>query len=749
MGLHAGGRAVLVRLSEQTAVDPGVLADALRTADHTAAQRVWAATGRDGFAELRDDADAAAVSMVDSLTSAGVPWPMALQRAAEGYGLPPGQADAYAASVRAPVMPPSVLSDAGDVAVGAWAAQTVSKTHVAPVSKADEEEWVEVVRGNRRYRQRVLRDDEGQFASQGEGERQVAELGSEVLSAEQIRALTPEERRRYTLARRKADAGRQKQLRGVRQRKQEKQQERASNRRERTQQSRRAEAKRLAALVGEKQGTFKRGGGERVKVDEKALAQSRKMSRTDRQKYAARARARRERARQLRNESLRYETPKTSGGGSSRYVNEALKLKWPLGFDAFTPGADQNADDNEAFQKHIVKPLVDAVTFLEDAAVADDGSFGMFGTEREPVVLEISDLGLDMLLEAADDALAGSSDGKIPMASLVIATNDGLGTASRILANQRMPSGWRKHEQFALAMKLKWSEQKALPVVTSNGGRMVYRIPLTEVAGAVDEKGALTPELSQHIDVTSPEMSELLNSLRPLREVVATSEFLDAKVLTAPFLGAMAEADYGRESYVPALFAQNEGDLKSLADKFYERHKTDADVFDQGNYEVLPGVDVENRLGDALNVYWDELLADVTERLGKDAPHSQVAAVASGYDTLAGDVKAMIVGYLETNGESILFDSAGGGGLIATSDAVNAYKKLTDAFSPGNDRNVVTTTSPSIAVPQVMGGHGYSDEEYALLVEKLDDSGAAAGGSAVGDREAILRVMTHKPSERL
>ena len=70
-----------------------------------------------GFTAVRAAADKGAVDLVRALTSAGVAWPLALDRAGQCYGLPPDQTAALAPKLTAPVIPPQVVSDVCD---GPW-----------------------------------------------------------------------------------------------------------------------------------------------------------------------------------------------------------------------------------------------------------------------------------------------------------------------------------------------------------------------------------------------------------------------------------------------------------------------------------------------------------------------------------------------------------------------------------------------------------------------------------------------------
>lgn len=168
LGLHALGAQALSGLAGSTAVSVDEVRSALAGVDHSSAADAWQVTAGSDLDGVKAAADAGALEIVDTLTSAGVPWPLALQRASEGYGLPPGEAAVYASKVAAPILPPPVVADVADVALGSWAASTSAQVS-EPVSKA-EEDWIEVRVGGRRLRRRVLRDEEGQFARQGEGE---------------------------------------------------------------------------------------------------------------------------------------------------------------------------------------------------------------------------------------------------------------------------------------------------------------------------------------------------------------------------------------------------------------------------------------------------------------------------------------------------------------------------------------------------------------------------------------------------
>lgn len=202
LGLHALGAKALSGLAGSTAVSADEVRSVLAGVDHSSAADAWKVTSGGDLDEVKAAADAGAWEIVDTLTSAGVPWPLALQRASEGYGLPPGEAAVYASRVAAPVLPPPVVADVADVALGAWAA-SASACAAEPVSKA-EEDWVEVRVGGRRMRRRVLRDEEGQFAVQGESGQQKREArvfdGSKLSMAE-YKSLSQAEKDAYVKAR--------------------------------------------------------------------------------------------------------------------------------------------------------------------------------------------------------------------------------------------------------------------------------------------------------------------------------------------------------------------------------------------------------------------------------------------------------------------------------------------------------------------------------------------------------------------
>lgn len=211
LGLHALGADVLAGLSRQTCVDPELVAESLASVDVGPVAKAWSDAVMPGtdygwlrVGPIKREADIAAVRVVTSLVSKGVAWPLALERAAAAYGLPGKDALVFAQQVSAPVVNPMVLADAADERLALHAVQVCKAESDAPVEFSKDDDWVEIKRGNRVYRQQVNRDDQGQFASAAESEVE-AEIVSEAESEEaQYRAVA---------ARRKKK--RQQRLRGV------------------------------------------------------------------------------------------------------------------------------------------------------------------------------------------------------------------------------------------------------------------------------------------------------------------------------------------------------------------------------------------------------------------------------------------------------------------------------------------------------------------------------------------------------
>lgn len=158
LGLHSAGRSALIAASDAPGVGQEEVEAALNGIDDGFVRDVWG----DGYDEVRAAADAGAKRMVGVMTSSGVPWPVAVERAAAAYGIDESDAVEYARRVSAPVVNPKVLADEADVAVLAAAASAPPISE--DVSKGSDRNWVTVEVGGRRVRRRVNRDEDGQFA---------------------------------------------------------------------------------------------------------------------------------------------------------------------------------------------------------------------------------------------------------------------------------------------------------------------------------------------------------------------------------------------------------------------------------------------------------------------------------------------------------------------------------------------------------------------------------------------------------
>lgn len=340
LGLHAGGRAVLHGMAKATAVSLPDVRLALEQATYEPQRRAWRRVTGGGFTAVRAAADQGALDVVRALTAAGVAWPLALDRAGQCYGLPPDQAAALVPKLMAPLIPPQVVADVCDVAVGRWASDAASKVS-EPVSKATED-WIEVRVGNRIERRRVLRDNDGQFAEQGGGEPQrdvdqVVFDSDRRLSAAQYKALDAEQKQQYTQARRR----KAEELKRAR--------ERRGRRKEKKQQARQVGAERIGAQVGrERQQAAQARELRAAQLSQHRLAQagpdktrSVKQVVADRVKTARKERVKQTRARRLEasRQAMKMRrdafTAPTSFDESNNLA-DAVATKWPIGFPTST-----------------------------------------------------------------------------------------------------------------------------------------------------------------------------------------------------------------------------------------------------------------------------------------------------------------------------------------------------------------------------------------------------------------------------
>lgn len=403
LGLHALGAQALSGLAGRTAVSSDEVRSALADVDHSCAADAWQVTAGDGFDDVRAAADAGAVEIVDTLTSAGVPWPLALQRAAEGYGLPPGEAAVYASRVAGPIVPPPVVADVADVALGSWASSASARC-AEPIAKA-EEDWVEVRVGGRRIRRRVLRDEEGQFATQGESGQQKREArvfdGSKLSMAE-YKALSQAEKDAYVKARHeKAQAAKKRRDRRAKRAEAAQQKVQASS--DILRQQMEAERQRMEAAKLPRSSSQVRVNTDRLKeqnrqrIKERAKQAKRKMAQTARDHLAAIAAAR---------QVLKAEDFDAVDVDESTLLIDALAAMWPVGYpdDPGAPGNKQAADRmmdelNRTVGGQVLMLNSDSKTPSDSAQRHTRAYFNDKGADRIPV-LTTNIYGIQMLQRA-------------------------------------------------------------------------------------------------------------------------------------------------------------------------------------------------------------------------------------------------------------------------------------------------------------------------------------------------------------
>lgn len=525
MRMHAGGRAALLDLASRTAVDADVLSQALRGVDHSTALRAWTHTGRDEFDVIRGEADEAALRVVDTLTSAGIPWPVALRRAASGYGLPPGQADVFASQMSAPVMAEPVVDDAGDVALGSWASQQVSKSQ--PISKADEDFFF-VERNGRRYRQRVLRDDEGQFARQGErGEQRQeqqmpeAEFARKVkrgrMSLSDVKRLSVEQRKQYDEQRGEKREKRQKRRHRQQRAQQAKDQRQAAvaagmrqleaqQRQERAERAARVAAE-LAAPRVQRQEQTQRLDVAEAKMSRAELRAKERVKAKAHRKVLERAQARK--ARRVENKMITRTDPPPVGG--SEWLVDALTEKWPLGFPADT------AEQTEALE-WFVGQLSRYVQAARDASWTTNGEreWGLYGdvhgydrpaehapsSADYPLMMALDTRGLEALHRATQ--IYGVGD-KIPIASFALLDSDVIDTADV----PGVESHGNKDKAIRGAPIRFVTRSPQLPLIehtSDSGSTLTYYVPVMGLTGFSSRSSRaqtahVLPDLDQHIVV--------------------------------------------------------------------------------------------------------------------------------------------------------------------------------------------------------------------------------------------------------
>lgn len=366
LGLHAAGASVLRDLSQRTAVDAPAVREALSGVDYGSVGSVLG----DSFDGARSAAEAGAMDVVSHLTSSGVPWPLALSRAAAGFGLPPGEARVYAGRVADKAIAPAVLADAADVALGAWASKA-SQVSGTKVSKAVTEDYIEVVIGNKRYRRKVLRDEEGQFAEQGDAgsspdvavRQEQAFDPAKKLPQHEFMRLSSEQKKAYLKAQRSKRAKRN----AVVGRRREQQRERVKQAAEARVDARAAQAQALRDATKVKAPRLAANTREKVAVPN--AKQAKKEALKQRRKSALKAK-RRESLRLSRSEQIALrqkamDTSVTAGDKSIDFL-DAFVTGWPVGYGGENlPPREQ--EGVRQTQKRMVAALADYLNTYYDA----------------------------------------------------------------------------------------------------------------------------------------------------------------------------------------------------------------------------------------------------------------------------------------------------------------------------------------------------------------------------------------------
>lgn len=195
LGLHALGSDALRGLSQRTCVDTELVSQTLAGVDASPVAKAWSDAIMPGtdygwlrMAVVKKQADDAAVRMVSALVSKGVAWPLALERAAAGYGLPSDRALSFAQKVATPVVNPMVVADAADEQLALYASSVCKAEADAPVAISKDDEWIEIRRGNKMYRQQVSRDAQGQFSDQEQQSEQEMDRRQQYAQAKQARS---------------------------------------------------------------------------------------------------------------------------------------------------------------------------------------------------------------------------------------------------------------------------------------------------------------------------------------------------------------------------------------------------------------------------------------------------------------------------------------------------------------------------------------------------------------------------------
>lgn len=523
LGMHAFGRSALADLATDTAVDTSKLRRTLAEIDDTPARQAWSAV-RDDYDTVRADAVEGAVEMVDAMTSAGVAWPLALQRAAAGFGLPPGEASVYAGKMSVPVLPPAVVDDSADVMLGAWASREAAKTQET-ISKT-EEDWVEVRVRGRKVRRRVLRDDEGQFAVQGAAEEveqeqvKAREFDGQRISVHEFAALSDEEKAAYLESRQ----GAQEKRRHQRNRRNEAAKRQAAKLEQRNAEREQmgAEMRARAAEAVERRDRARAAPkGKQIAVDAKALRaeQRKQQARQVRQEISGRVRRNllAERLKMSR-EQLLSTTPL---GAESDNVNDSLAVAWPVGYPLDTP-------DHFAGMRHMMDKLLQHVSYESSAEIEHDvrnpssqqqSTTWLKNTlEDQQPVLWIDLYGLSMLLSAKerDD---------IPAASFLAAE------AARRFNDQGYGARPFTHDFEFFQQELEKPmfqitlERTSEPILKSGNqvGNPVFAIPLKQVRGVVfDDRPGQEEEMTPGLDTSFEFTEDTKRYLMALTEFVLT-----------------------------------------------------------------------------------------------------------------------------------------------------------------------------------------------------------------------------------
>lgn len=736
LGLHAVGAQALSGLASSTAVSVDEVKSALAGVDHSSAADAWQVTAGGDLDEVKAAADAGALEIVDTLTSAGVPWPLALQRAAEGYGLPPGDAAVYATQVAAPVLPPPVVADVADVALGAWASNASART-AEPVAKADED-WVEVRVGGRKIRRRVLRDDDGQFAEQGDQgavqeQAKVREFDGSALSRSAFKALSAEERKAYLAARLKVAQGRR--------RRRGREAERKKKIVEQKQVAMRAQAQRELERFKQGKPTAKKAT---VKVNEARIASGKKQERErvkERAKRAAVKRATRARQRRADRMAARAKLGAADFDAvtelESTKMVDALATRWPIGHPS-DPGVPEHAAAIGVMAGNLMQEASSQLMIAEaDRGLGPDET-GMhrirkftFNPNADKVpVLRTNIYGVMMLQRAKELE-------SIPMVSMY-AANSAWQNRRREEFNGGFEEEMRDSSPGSMSPKLfqfVMAPADGSIARSSQSGVLEFDIPLSEITAISDPhrtaaSGVLEPLLSTSLEFSAG-MHEYLNAAqqfyRDLGDIAmpsihggenAASTAQDAmfdkmslyemRELNDIMYGSGEEGVGGLWSLLGSIHAdvyhpQDSGD-KRVGAMSYPKDSNDA-------------YNTEHNLQEAMGIYdTQEVRQVVTE--AKHRILSDAMMQATGYDS---EKAARLGKYLMQSGIMVSLDEPDLGldsdGFTIPAAVAKAYEDFQGAIGSNDLLNGAYRDQRG----KVVVGSGLSDEDFEDLDVKLID----------------------------